>query len=120
MAAAGARSNVVEGNSLGLISLFLLFVEAAAAGLALRAAGAVATTGWMRDGGANTSSAGSSTCLGFSVIMVCFLSVFSFFGSGSRAARARSAFHSAHLSEREETNLRRGLRNCASQAKVNV
>ena len=79
-----------------------------------------ATTGSIRDGEALGFAAVSSTRFGLSVMIVCFLGVFSFLTSGCCAARARSTFHSAQRSEMVEMKWNRGFRNCATQANENV
>src|SRR5262249_31392668 len=57
---------------------------------------------------------------GFSVTIVCFFSVFSFFGSGCCAARARCVFHSVQRWDMLETSRKRGFRNFATHEKEKV
>ena len=62
-------------------------------------------------------SAFSSTRFGFSVMIVCFLGVFSFLSSGCCAASARSAFHSAQRSEMVEMKWTRRLQELRNPGK---
>src|SRR5262245_9184844 len=124
MAAGGACSNAVDGYSVDVVDVAGVAppfrLDSTDRVVSAAAAAAAATTGSCR--GSFLNPASCSTLRGFSVMIVCFLSVFSFFGSDSRIARsrARCACHSDHRSDRLETKRKRGFKNDTAPAKENV
>src|SRR5204863_4500052 len=119
MAAAGAWRRAVDGNSVGVALLVLVALGSLGLGPATIRPSPCASRQPLPVEEVSAGTGGST--LGFSVMIICFLGVFSFFSAFSiAAAAALAAFRSAQRSANTETKWKRGLRNAVAEEKENV